>query len=129
MKDATKELQELMLISTPEPWVADKAVCDDGTETFAIYHYPKPSHCIEVIETPDELGGECIHNGADAQLIVKMRNTLPALLERIELLEDLYQAVIKWGQIPEGSDDSMEAQAELLDAAAEVGWYDNMRDK
>ena len=85
------EFRALLEKATARPWESDQAVYPyegehQGKESRAIYHQPKPNHIVEVIESPDTLHGECIHNPADQAAIV-------ATMNRAELFAELWNFV------------------------------------
>src|SRR3990167_6323931 len=82
------EMEKIEQEATKGPWIADHAVnIYTGKETMAVYSYPTKTHCVEIIEGPDKLNGECIHNEADWKFICAARDFVPWAIERIRHLE------------------------------------------
>ena len=72
---------------TKGPWEFDMAFdSDNGRETFAIYHLPEKNHIIEIVETPDCLGDDCIHgkNKEEQEANAKLIAAAPMLIEALE---------------------------------------------
>lgn len=71
-------------------WEPDCAVYFyDGSphQSRAIYYHPHSALVVEVVESPDTLGGECIPNPADWMGIVLLRNMAPKLIDEIRSLQ------------------------------------------
>ena len=88
------EMEALEKAATPGPWITDYAVhIGTGIETLAIYHWPTEVHCVEIIESPDEMYSECIHNEGDWKFIAASREFVPWAIKRIRTLERAYQGM------------------------------------
>lgn len=82
-----EDIEKLCDQATEGPWLVDKAVhIGTGIETLAIYSWPTEFHCTEIIESPDELNGECIHNENDAKFIAGSREFVPWACNKIREL-------------------------------------------
>lgn len=119
-------LRKLEGKATKGPWEADYAVWPypgkrEGNKSRAIYHQPQPHHIVEVVETPDELDGECIPNGADWKLIAESRNALPVLLEIISRQKQVldYYADINGGPYAPGDYHTADGGERAIKAIAE----------
>jgi hypothetical protein len=92
---------------TKTPWIVSKAVCHEHhTETVAIYHYPNPRHCIEVLETGCKCGDESLTE-ADANYIVEAVNAYEELkqqrdelLAAINEMDSIIEDAWKQGKLP-----------------------------
>ena len=83
------ELKRLAEEAGAIEWHADTAVANDGSESRAIYHRPKPYHVVEIIETPDSAidNAECIHSEAVWKFIASANpKTILALIDENERL-------------------------------------------
>lgn len=67
---ALERIERMLAEITPGKWESEHAIYPydgphQGKMSRAIYARPTENHVVEIIESPDELYGECIHNEAD----------------------------------------------------------------
>lgn len=82
-----KEIAERVGKASKGPWEFDMALSRaTGSYTRAVYHR-RGYEIIEIVESPDEPDGECIHQSdADAEFIAHSREDTPYLLSRLREL-------------------------------------------
>lgn len=95
IKSRLEEIKALAERATPGPWEFDHGVnTQTGTFTRAIYSKPSEFHTLEIIETPDEEGGECIHQSDDdGRLMAAARTDIPALVSALEIAVGALKAI------------------------------------
>lgn len=105
------EIEQRAEKATPGPWEADGAFCSETkTTTRAIYHRPKPYHIVEVVESADNFGGECIHRKEDQEFIAASRTDIPTLTKAL-------RRAIEQLEVDANSDPAQSVFPELAQAA------------